>query len=56
MYGDCVREIDSAIGDILSAVKAEGIDNETLVIFTSDNGAAMVSNIRSKKQKRHFAC
>jgi len=39
-YGDAVEEIDFSTGQILDALKKLGIDNRTLVIFTSDNGAA----------------
>jgi len=39
-YGDCVEEIDWSVGQILGALKKLGLDENTLVIFTSDNGAA----------------
>ncbi len=39
-FGDCVEEIDWSTGQIFSALKEHGIDNNTMVIFTSDNGAA----------------
>ena len=39
-YGDTVEEIDWSTGEILAALKKFGIDNRTLVIFTSDNGAS----------------
>lgn len=42
-YGDAIKEIDNAIGDILNLVTELKIANRTLVIFTSDNGAALVS-------------
>ncbi|MHC4157562.1 MAG: sulfatase family protein [Planctomycetota bacterium] len=38
MYGDVMMEIDWSAGQILSALKRLGIDERTLVIFTSDNG------------------
>lgn len=38
-YGGAVAAIDWATGEILEALTAAGIDEETLVIFTSDNGA-----------------
>ena len=38
LYGDVIAEIDWSVGQILDAVKRAGIDNNTLVIFTSDNG------------------
>ncbi|MEM1295572.1 MAG: sulfatase [Verrucomicrobiota bacterium] len=37
-YGDVIEEIDWSVGQVVSALKTAGIENETLVIFTSDNG------------------
>ncbi|MBG88885.1 MAG: arylsulfatase [Verrucomicrobiales bacterium] len=37
-YGDVISEIDWSVGQILQALKRNGIDENTLVIFTSDNG------------------
>ena len=38
MYGDVITEIDWSVGQILAALKEHGLDDKTLVIFTSDNG------------------
>jgi arylsulfatase len=38
LYGDTVEEIDWSVGEILNALKAEGLDRDTLVMFSSDNG------------------
>ncbi len=38
LYADVVREIDWSVGQILNAIKRTGLDDNTLVIFTSDNG------------------
>jgi len=38
LYGDVIMEIDWSVGQILSTLERLGIDEETLVIFTSDNG------------------
>ena len=38
LYSDVIREIDWSVGQIMSALKRNGIENHTLVIFTSDNG------------------
>lgn len=37
-YGDTIEEIDWSSGQILAKLKELGIDQNTLVIFTSDNG------------------
>ncbi|MCG8310244.1 MAG: sulfatase [Cytophagales bacterium] len=41
LYGDAVMEIDWSCGEILQKLKALGIDENTLVVFTSDNGPTM---------------
>ena len=38
LFGDVVEEIDWSTGEILKALKEAGIDDQTLVLFTSDNG------------------
>lgn len=38
LYGDVIQEIDKGVGEILQALKEEGLDQNTLVVFTSDNG------------------
>ena len=37
-WADCLAEMDYHTGQILDAIKQAGIDDDTLVIFTSDNG------------------
>ncbi len=38
LYGDVIMEIDWSVGEILGRLTHHGIDENTLVIFTSDNG------------------
>jgi arylsulfatase A-like enzyme len=38
LYGDVIQEIDWSVGQILAALKDNGVDDRTLVMFTSDNG------------------
>lgn len=38
LFGDVVMEVDWSVGQILDALQQTGIDQNTLVIFTSDNG------------------
>lgn len=38
MYGDVIMEIDWSVGEILKALKRYDLEEDTLVIFTSDNG------------------
>lgn len=39
VYGAMVVSIDRSVGRVLAALKAQGLDDNTLVVFTSDNGA-----------------
>ncbi|MCL5671438.1 MAG: sulfatase-like hydrolase/transferase, partial [Acidobacteria bacterium] len=36
--GDAIEEIDWSVGKILEAVHRKGLDNDTLIFFTSDHG------------------
>ena len=38
LYGDVIEEIDWSVGQVLQTLKETGLDDRTLVIFTSDNG------------------
>ena len=38
MYGDVIEEIDWSVGKVIDALRAAGIEKNTLVLFTSDNG------------------
>jgi len=38
LYGDVMLELDWSVGEILRALETHGLDRDTLVIFTSDNG------------------
>ncbi|XP_037368647.1 arylsulfatase L [Talpa occidentalis] len=41
LYGDNVEEMDWMVGQILSTLDSEGLTNQTLVYFTSDNGGSL---------------
>ncbi len=38
LYGDVIEEIDWSVGQVLAALQKNGLDERTLVLFTSDNG------------------
>jgi arylsulfatase len=37
-YGDVVEQLDASVGDLMKALRDLGLDQNTLVIFMSDNG------------------
>jgi uncharacterized sulfatase len=38
LYGDVLAELDGSVGRVLARLKDLGLDDRTLVVFTSDNG------------------
>jgi arylsulfatase A-like enzyme len=38
LYGDVIMELDWSVGEVLAALKKHGLEERTLVVFTSDNG------------------
>jgi arylsulfatase A len=38
LYGDVIEELDWSTGQVLDALKEAGVDENTFVVFTSDNG------------------
>ncbi len=41
LYGDVMMEIDWSVGEVLRTLKESGLEENTLVLFTSDNGPWM---------------
>ncbi|EDQ85419.1 uncharacterized protein MONBRDRAFT_11941 [Monosiga brevicollis MX1] len=44
MFGDALAEVDWQVGEIMSTLKEQGLENNTLVLFASDNGPWMIQN------------
>ena len=42
LYGDVIEEIDWSVGQILDTLRATGLDENTIVVFTSDNGPWLI--------------
>mgnify|MGYP006285178939 CR=1 FL=1 len=43
LYGDVIMELDWSVGEIVKTLKEEGIYDNTIFVFTSDNGPAVGS-------------
>lgn len=42
LYGDVIEEIDWSVGEIMKALRTQGLAENTLLFFTSDNGPWLV--------------
>ncbi|WP_282123098.1 sulfatase family protein [Algibacter mikhailovii] len=55
-YGDFVMETDNVVGEVSKALEKHGLTENTLIIFTSDNGASKSANIpKLEKQGHHVS-
>jgi arylsulfatase len=45
LYADCLAETDYRVGQILDAIKAAGIENDTIVVFSSDNATSPLAGV-----------
>lgn len=52
-YGDFVMETDWVVGEVLAELEAQGIDENTLVLFTCDNGCSPAAKIDELVEKGH---
>lgn len=53
-YGDFVMETDAMVGRVLDTIEQSGVANNTLVIFTSDNGCAQYIGVKDLEAKGHY--
>ncbi|MGB0369962.1 MAG: sulfatase family protein [Opitutales bacterium] len=53
-YGDFVMQTDAGVGQILSALDAAGITENTLILFTADNGCSPAADIDALIAQGHF--
>lgn len=52
-YGDFLMETDWVVGEVLAELQAQNIDNNTMIIFTSDNGCSPKANIPALAKLGH---
>jgi len=45
LYADCLAEMDYRVGQILDAIQAAGIANDTIVVFSSDNATSPLAGV-----------
>lgn len=54
-YGDFVMETDWAVGEVLASLNKAGVADDTLVVFTSDNGCSPAADTAALEKQGHFA-
>ncbi|MCE9609096.1 MAG: arylsulfatase [Chthoniobacter sp.] len=54
-YGDFVMQTDAVVGEVLAALEKHDLAENTLVIFTSDNGCSPAAGMAELEKLGHFA-
>ncbi|MCY3933834.1 MAG: arylsulfatase [Acidobacteria bacterium] len=53
-YGDFCLEVDDTVGQVLDALDRKGLADDTLVIFTADNGCAPYIGVEEMNEQGHY--
>ena len=53
-YGDFCMQLDWTVGEIMESLKKQGLEENTLVIFTSDNGCAPYIGVENFEALGHY--
>jgi len=53
-YADFVMQTDHAVGEVMAALEEHGMSENTLVLFTSDNGCSRVAGIPELAEQGHL--
>lgn len=53
-YGDFVAQTDGAVGEVIAALERNGLSENTIVFFSSDNGTSRVARIADLEAQGHF--
>jgi len=55
LYGDFINQIDATVGEVLACLDEQGLAENTLVVFTSDNGASPAVDLGGLRALGHDA-
>lgn len=55
IYGDCVTEFDFYLGELFNTMENLGVLDDTLIIFTSDNGPALQGSMNELRGGKYSA-
>jgi len=54
-HGDFCMDVDDTVGQIIAAVEEMGISDNTLIIFTADNGVSPQAKLQPMEDQGHFS-
>ena len=54
-HGDFCMDVDDTVGQVIKAIEDMGIADNTMVIFTADNGVSPQAKLQPMEEKGHFS-
>jgi len=54
-HADFCMDVDDTVGQIIKTVEALGISENTLIVFTADNGVSPLANLKQLEAQEHFS-
>ena len=55
LHADFCIDVDNTVGQIIGAVESLGITENTIIIFTSDNGVSPQAKLKTMQEQGHFS-
>ncbi len=55
LYGDCITEFDHYLGELFAMLEAKGVMDDTIIVFTSDNGPALQGSTNELRGGKYSA-
>ena len=52
-HGDFIAEMDQIVGELMATLEQTGVADETLVIFSSDNGPEVLTTVHMRQDHGH---
>lgn len=53
-YGDFVAQTDGSVGEVLEALDRNGLSEDTIVFFSTDNGTSKAAGIPKLQERGHY--
>ena len=53
-YGDFVLMVDAMVGRVMQAIKESGEEDNTIIVFTTDNGCSPAAGINELQEQGHY--
>jgi arylsulfatase A-like enzyme len=53
-YGDFIMQTDGSVGAVMEAIERNGLADNTIFIFSADNGTSKIANFEELQEQGHY--